>query len=137
MNTTTRYLNTDLCLASREDLTALADEFDSHGVFPLYLGKEADGLWHAAFETGERRTDPESSISEMLTIVETLLEPFRPLWLECTQREFDIGYDCGAKPWAFNQGLSARLVGRLAAAKASLRLTLYPARDEAGSDTSS
>jgi hypothetical protein len=65
----------------------------------------------------------------MLAIVESLNEPIRSLWDRCTRREFNIGYDCGAEPWAFNQGLSTALLGRLAAAGASLRITLYPDRD--------
>jgi hypothetical protein len=44
---------------------------------------------------------------------------------------FNIGYDCGAEPWAFNQGLTAELLGRMAATGASLRITLYPGHDEA------
>ncbi len=46
------------------------------------------------------------------------------------RREFNIGYDCGAEPWAFNQGLSAHLLGRMATAGASLRVTIYPDREQ-------
>jgi hypothetical protein len=48
----------------------------------------------------------------------------------CSRREFNIGYDCGREPWAFNQVLSAQLLSRIAAARASLRVTLYPDRDQ-------
>ena len=35
-----------------------------------------------------------------------------------------------ARPWAFNQGLSSGLLGRVAAVGASLRITLYPSREQ-------
>jgi len=41
-----------------------------------------------------------------------------------------FGYDCGLDPWGFNQGLSPKLLGRMAAAVASLRVTLYPDREQ-------
>ena len=49
-------------------------------------------------------------------------------------REFNIGYDCGEEPWAFNQGLSAETLRRVAAVKASLRWTLYPDRQVIGDE---
>jgi hypothetical protein len=66
----------------------------------------------------------------MLATVESLARPFRSVWDGCT-REFNIGYECGPEPWAFNQGLPAELLGRMAAAGASLRVTLYPDREPA------
>ena len=124
------YLNTDLDLTSADDLTALSAAFESAGVSPLHVERGDDGLWHATFETDEQHAEPESNIAGMLAAVELLGEPLRSVWAGCTQREFNIGYDCGAEPWAFNQGLSSALLGRMAAAGASLRLTLYPHREQ-------
>ena len=61
----------------------------------------------------------------MLTVIEALHSPFRSAWAGCSQRVFDIAYDCGREPFAFRQELSAETLGRLAAAGASLRITLY------------
>jgi hypothetical protein len=89
------------------------------------------GLWYATFETREQYGEPELNIATMLGIVESLDQPLHSAWSRCTIREFNIGYDCGSKPWAFNQALSNELLSRIAAAGASLRWTLYPpARDE-------
>jgi hypothetical protein len=123
------YLNTDLDLTSADDLTALAAAFEAAGVFPLHLTRREDGLWYACFETDEQHTEPEPNIAAMLAVVESLAPPLRPVWAACSRREFNIGYDCGLEPWAFNQGLSAELLGRMAAAGASLRVTLYPDRE--------
>jgi hypothetical protein len=120
------YLNTDLDLTSEDDLTALATAFRSGGVYPLHVTQGPDGLWYAIFETDAQHVEPESNIAEMLAVIESLAAPHRDLWYRCTRREFNLGYDCGAEPWAFNQRLSAALLGRIAVARASLRITLYP-----------
>jgi hypothetical protein len=134
MDNTICYLNTDLDLASAEDLTALAAAFEAGGVPPLHLTDGADGLWLATFETNTQFAEPEPNIAAMLAIIESLARPLRSVWDGCTRREFNIGYDCGAEPWAFNQGLPAELLGRMAAAGASLRVTLYPDREPATSN---
>ncbi|MEX2174358.1 MAG: hypothetical protein WD872_08350 [Pirellulaceae bacterium] len=126
MDDTIRYLNTDLDLTSASDLTGLAAAFEAQGVFALHLTHSEDGLWYATFETNEDHHEADSNIAAMLAAVESLDKPLRAVWGSCTRREFNIGYDCGSKPWAFNQGLSSDLLGRLAIAGASVRITLYP-----------
>jgi hypothetical protein len=126
---TIHYLNTDLDLTSADDLTGLALAFEAGGVPPLHLTRADNGLWYATFETDQTHEEPEPNIAAMLAVVEALAPPLRSVWAGCSRREFNIGYDCGEEPWAFNQGLSAELLGRVAAAGASLRITLYPDRD--------
>jgi hypothetical protein len=120
------YLNTDLDLTSGDDLMALAAAFEAQGVPPLHVTHGEDGLWYATFETDEHHEQPEPNIAVMMAVIESLAEPLRTVWSGCTRRDFNIGYDCGSKPWAFNQGLSSQLLGRMAAVGASLRITLYP-----------
>ena len=110
-----KYLNTDLDLTSPNDLTALAAVFDSQGVFPLHVTHVEEGLWQATFKTNESYTELETNIAAMVAVVESLGEPHRSVWLGCTRRDFNIGYDCGDEPWEFNQGLSCELLGRIAA----------------------
>jgi hypothetical protein len=131
---TISYLNTDLDLISSDELTALAAVFESRGVFPLHVMRRDDGLWYATFEAQDQYTEPEPNIAAMVLVVESLAEPHRSIWLGCTRREFNIGYDCGAEPWAFNQELSSGLLGRIAAVGASLRVTLYPDREQGTPD---
>lgn len=128
------YLNTDLDLVSEYDLTGLAAAFEAGGVVALHTTLCEDGLWRATFEQNEEFTDehhhePALHISAMLYVIESLATPLRLTWDNCRLREFNLGYDCGDEPWAFNQGLSADLMGRIAAAGASLRVTLYPDRE--------
>jgi hypothetical protein len=125
-----QYLNTDLDLISVDDLTALAAAFDAGGIPPLHVTRGGDGQWYATVETDAQHSEPEPNIAEMLVVIESLQASLRLAWNKCSRREFNIGYDCGRDPWAFNQGLSAELLGRMAAAGASLRVTLYPERPE-------
>ena len=130
MDSTIHYLNTDLDLTSSEDLTALAAVFESRGLICLFVGRGdgEDRAWRARFETDDQFAEPEPNIAAMVAVVELLGEPERRIWHDCTQREFNIGYDCGDEPWAFNQGLSSALLGRVSAIGGSLRWTLFPDR---------
>jgi hypothetical protein len=128
------YLNTDLDLVSEYDLTALAAALEAGGVCALHTTLCEDGLWRATFEENEHSSDdrprePERHIAVMLNVIESLAGPLRWTWDNCRLREFNLGYDCGAEPWAFNQGLSADLLGRISAVGASLRITIYPDRE--------
>jgi hypothetical protein len=87
-----------------------------------------DGSWHATFETEESYDEPEQNIAAMLGVIESLPKAQYATWSNCTRRDFNIGYDCGDEPWEFNQVLSSELLGRLAKAGGSLRVTLYPDR---------
>jgi hypothetical protein len=131
MDGTISYLNTDLDLTSPTDLTALSRVFKSRGVSPLHVTHGEDGCWYATFETLDQHDEPEPNIAAMVAAVESLRPRHRSIWDSCTLREFNIGYDCGDEPWAFNQGLSCELLGRVAAIGAALRWTLYPDREEA------
>jgi hypothetical protein len=125
---TIRYINTDLDLTSPEDLTALAATFRAQGVPPLYVTAGDNGLWYATFETNDDYDEPEPNIAAMLAVIESLKESVRGMWWACTRREFNIGYDCGSKPWAFNNGLSRETLRRMADVGTSLHITLYPRR---------
>lgn len=125
------YLNTDLDLTSAEDLAELAAALERGGVYPLHVTRGDDGLWYSILETNEQFQEPESSIAVMLAAIELLTPDLRLVWNRCSQRDFNIGYDCGDRPWAFNQGLSTDVLGRIAAAGATLRITLYPDREPA------
>ena len=125
------YLNTDLDLTSAEDLTPFSAILEACGFF-LVKVRCHDGLWTAVFEAGQQYEEAGKSIEEMVATLESLQEPWRSVFLRCTTREFNIGYECGPEPWAFNQGLSNKLLGRMSSLGASLRVTLYPNREPAG-----
>jgi hypothetical protein len=123
-----KYLNTDLDLVAAVDLTSLVTAFEAQGLFSLHVGQEDDGLWYATLEADEQFDEPEPNIAAMLLVIEQFDQPMQEFWRSLKLREFNIGYDCGSKPWAFNQGMSNLLLQRVAEAGASLRVTLYPPR---------
>jgi hypothetical protein len=123
-----QYCNTDLDLISERDLTELAAALTNGNVFPLNISRGNDGQWYATFEIHAESSEPETTIHHLLTAVESLLPTHRGAWNDCTRREFNIGYDCGEEPWAFNQGLSTELLARIVAVGATLRITIYPER---------
>lgn len=126
MNHGIGYLNTDLDVTANEDLHELAAALESAGIFPLHVTRHQSGDWSATFEVASDPQHPETDILVMLAAIESLTETQRSTWLSCKQREFNIGYDCGDEPWAFNQGLSHELLRRVVSAGISLRWTLYP-----------
>jgi hypothetical protein len=126
------YLNTDLELVSLDDLSTLALEFEARGAITLQLYRGEDARWHAWFEVSSfDDSEPEPTISALLAMVESLPAPLQVIWSRCETRDFNIGYDCGRRPWAFNQGLPHSILARIAAVGASLRITLYPEEREA------
>ena len=129
MKSEIRYLNTDLDLTAGRDLSPLATVLQARGVYALSVIRGEDARWHATFETAKCFQTPEESMSVLLDAVESLSGDARNLWSECRSREFNIGYDCGDHPWAFNNGLSNSVLARAAAAGATLRITLYPPDD--------
>jgi hypothetical protein len=120
------YLNTDLDLWSVVELTDLATFFQTHGMYSLQLTQVEDETWYATFEIEGEHTNPEETIAGMLTVIESLPKNLSDIWSSCSRREFNMGYDCGDEPWAFNQVLSTELLGRLANVGGALRITLYP-----------
>src|SRR5687768_16707753 len=124
-----RYLNTDLDLKSPVDVRPLTRALTRFGMWVLHEDKRAArGSWFACLAMEAQFRNPNSNISAILSAIEKLPPKARMIWSGCTLREFNIGYDCGEKPWAFNQALSNRTLSRLAAVGATLRITLYPLR---------
>ena len=126
-----QYLNTDLDLIAAEDLSPLAAHFEANAFLSLRCDREPDGNWYGTFEIfAETYEEPEACIQAMLAVIELLDGPPRDVWQSCTRREFDIGYDCGSDPWAFNNRLTAETLRRIAECGASLRITIYPERPD-------
>jgi hypothetical protein len=105
----------------------LGDSPGKKRVYALHVTKGDDGRWYATFEvTCCGHETPESTISSILDAIEALKGKARALWAQCSLREFNIGYDCGDKPWAYNDGLANAILRRIAKLGGSLRITLYP-----------
>jgi hypothetical protein len=126
-----RYLNTDLDLICAADLTPLTSALDARGVCPLSVDQGGDGLWYSILEirNDAEPDEPETTICVMLDAIEAIDGEAKEIWLNCIKREFNVGYDCGDEPWAFNNGLTNATLKRMASVGASFRITLYPYRE--------
>ena len=119
------YSNTDLDLVASFDLAPLSSALESRGVDSLGIFQHVEGTWVSSFETG-LFDQPEDHIAALLDAIESLDSESRRLWDACSSREFNIGYECGTEPWAFNQGVSVSSLQRMTVLGISLRITLYP-----------
>ncbi|MBD2703344.1 hypothetical protein IC229_22055 [Spirosoma sp. BT702] len=119
------YITTDLDLRAPVDLTPLSHALEKQGLW-AYLSGPWQGLWSAQIGAEESFPEPDPYIAAMLTAIESLDQPARDLWSACTIREFNIGYDCGDRPWAFHQELLPATLARIAQVGASLVITIYP-----------
>ncbi len=124
-----QYLNTDLDLVASRDLKPLTSALEKRGVRPLNVEQAGDGQWYSILEVEHEVEphEPEATIRVMLDAIEAIDGEAEELWAGCSKREFNIGYDCGDEPWAFNDGLTNSTLKRMASANTSLRITIYPA----------
>ena len=128
------YLNTDLDLVCDVDPAVLVSELKSFGLY-VHVSAGEDGLFYAMCED-TNDTEPEPNIKRILDAIETLSTEARRVWNQCSKREFNVGYDCGDEPWAFNQGLSNEILKRIAASGSSFRMTIYPYKPVSDETTS-
>lgn len=125
---TVKYLNTDLEIESKSDLSKLVAEFGD-AVIVLHHG-EARGYQHASFEIGESSAGADEVINSFCTLVEQLPAVTRETWDGCCSRVLDIGYESGAAPQNFRSEIRAATIRRVAEIGASIVITIYPARTE-------
>ena len=132
-----RYLTTDLDLHSGGDPTTLVTELEVRGIcgyltacddgtFSVVCNDVSNDVCDLSIDDGA----PEKNIMHILNAIESLSSSAMSIWESCRKREFDIAYECGDKPWAFNQGLSNDVLQRIADCGAALRITIYPHRPD-------
>ena len=125
----TRYLNTNLDLEAAFDLNPLTAVLEAKEIYPLHVTQKEDGCWVATLERVTFANNPsdlaETTISNMLNVIEALQGETLDLWSGCSIREFNIGYECGDTPFCFHHGLTNGTLLRVARAGAGLRITLY------------
>ena len=123
-----RYLNTDLEIESKNDLSEIVQEFGDD-VSVLYHG-EMRGYQHASFEIPGNRAGADEVINFFCTLVENLPKEVRQIWNGCCSRVIDVGYESGTSPGTFRSEIRASTIQRVAAIGASIVITIYPVFDE-------
>jgi hypothetical protein len=118
------YINTDLDIESKQDLTRVVEEFGDD-VIVLYHG-EARGYQRASFEIAGNIDGADEVINYFCTLVESLPKDAREIWDNCVLRTLDIGYESGAEPRNFRSELRPGTIKRVADIGAGIIITIYP-----------
>lgn len=125
-----RYLNTDLDIESKNDLTSIVEDF-GEDVIVLHHG-EMRGYQHARFETCES-LDADGVINSFCLFVEQMPKEVREIWDGCVSRVFNLGYESGSSPQNFRSEIRASTIQRVAEIAASIVITIYPESGDFGS----
>ena len=123
-----RYLNTDLVIESKNDLSKIVHEFGDD-VSVLYHG-EMRGYQHASFEIPANQAGADETINYFCDLVENLPEEVREIWDGCCSRVIDVGYESGTSPQNFRSEIRAPTIQRIAAIGANIVITIYPLFDQ-------
>lgn len=118
-----RYLNVDLEIESKSDLSKIVEEFGDD-VSVLYCG-ERRGYQHASFEVPANPAGADETINDFCLLVEQLTKEAREVWEGCCSRVMDVGYESGTSPHSFRSEIRASTVQRVAAIGASIVITIY------------
>ena len=122
-----QYLNTDLDIESKSDLSRIVEEF-GEDVIVLHCG-ERRGYQHASFEISTCSKDADETINQFCLLVEELSKEAREIWDGCCSRVLDVGYESGTSPHNYRSGIRASTIQRLAAIGASIAITIYRVPD--------
>ncbi|HWD40346.1 MAG TPA: hypothetical protein VG944_15970 [Fimbriimonas sp.] len=121
----TQFLNVDLVIRARFDLSALVKLLEERGL-PCIDGPTAKGrYWSATFETSLTRPTLARATDEFLKVIEGLEAEDRQLWDRCLKKELDFGYECQGDQFASAHIISNDLIKRIGRTGASVRTTIY------------
>ena len=118
-----RYLNTDLEIESKNDLSQIVQEFGDD-IVVLHCG-EVRGYQLASFEIPANTAGADETINHFCALVEGLTQEAREIWEGCCSRVIDVGYESGTSPGNFRSEIRASTIQRVAAIGASIVITIY------------
>jgi hypothetical protein len=91
-------------------LQPLVDALVAGGLGKVISNKEPEGRWTARVGILYPPHDVESSIARFLDVLDSLDADHKCLWTNCNSRDFDIGYQCGKKPFSVRNTISPELI---------------------------
>ena len=119
-----RYLNVDLLIKSRMDLTPIVTDF---GDDILVLSNDKTGdFYYAYLEIAGSHAGPNEDIEYFCSLIEGLSESNKKIWNDSFYRIFDIGYEAGSSNNSYSSDLRESVLKRIAEVNASIRITVYP-----------
>jgi hypothetical protein len=125
----TKYLNVDLELESKANLSPLAEYFSERALV-LFNGRvgRRHRLVIEIHDAPSRRSShaADQCIQSLIELITPLPVPLRDLWDACTARVFDIGFESGVCPRPYEEHLSEQTITLVASFGGAVRLSLYP-----------
>ena len=119
-----RYLNVDLVISSKEELTPIVESF-GEDVVVLFNDKWAEH-YRAVFEIAGSHAAANEDIGYFCSLIEGLEGEAKELWQSAYSREFDVGFESGYKGERAYVSIQSSVIKRLAEAEAAISITLYP-----------
>ncbi len=119
------FINVDLDLESKTPFDNLVKVFEKSEIVLHYEGSKRK-CWFARIEVSFSPRKPETAVLHLCRLVKNLSGIELQEWNSCYMREFNLGYHCGEKPWAYPSALSKNAVLLMSQVQASLAITLYP-----------
>ncbi len=123
--TSTRFLNVDLELRGKEDLTELVQAFEP-GAFALSCMAFEDG-YLANLELAAQPTDAEAAIRCFVDLVNNLPPQALQLWKNASTRDLSIGVEAGSTPSHFEVALTPGVLELAAEVGARITFVVYVA----------
>jgi hypothetical protein len=121
----THFLNVDLEIHSKADLTALVTALGAK-VLVLYTGR-VKRTYCAYLELARIRRDPtaDATIRGFCALIEALAKPERNLWDAARSRDFSIGVQAGTHPPTTDFALEAGTLKAVSRLGGRIVLTVY------------
>ena len=116
MYSETTFLNVDLDISSRQDLTGLAEALAPR-LTALHVGRVRGKYW-ARLELRTQPAGPDTAIRRLVSAIERLPARQRARWNRATTREFNIGIQAAGEPRCREFSVApetVRLAGRVGA----------------------
>lgn len=122
------FINVDLVMASRLDLSPIIDEFGDDIVVLNYEYNRIGQMYHLRTESSfdYKYRCPNDLSDWFCAKIEGFPSTPKTLWDGCTQRVFDLGFRCMADSTRYESSLTLMTLKRMANLKAELKITIYP-----------
>ena len=128
MHRETTFLNVDLEVLAREDLTTLANALESH-LFVLDV-QRIGRRYRASFEVLQPKT-PDTAIRRLVAAIQRLPPRRRAQWNRAARRDFNIGIQAALEPPSREFPIEAATVNMVAKVGGRIVVTVYGASQAA------
>jgi hypothetical protein len=123
----TEFLNVDLDLLAKHDLTELVQAFES-GADALHCEAVENG-YRANLELSSQPTDAEAAIRSFVDLIRDLPPGARALWNETSKRDFSIGVQAGSLPHSLEFALTPAVLALAVEVGARIVFVVYAAEE--------